>query len=245
MGCMATNGPRTESAGRPNVVFILSDDHGLDGVGCYGSDRRKGRTPNLDALAAGGIRFERCYSTPLRAGKGTIYEGGIRACAFATWPGRIPAGLIISEPIHVVDWYPTLLTLAGASLDQELAPDGLNVWPMLTQGAKSPHDAILLAGNVPSKMAIRMGDWKLLLDPGGQDSGETVPASDGAAAKVELYNLAEDVGESKNLAASQPERVTQMRARLDNFLKDAVPPGQEAGATKPPAPRAGAATTPR
>ena len=50
---------------RPNIVFILSDDHGLDGVGCYGSDRHKNRTPNLDALAAGGIRFERCYSTPL------------------------------------------------------------------------------------------------------------------------------------------------------------------------------------
>ncbi|MEK7751179.1 MAG: sulfatase-like hydrolase/transferase, partial [Acidobacteriota bacterium] len=54
-----------KSAGRPNIVFVLSDDHGLDGVGCYGSDRHKERTPNLDALAAGGIRFERCYSAPL------------------------------------------------------------------------------------------------------------------------------------------------------------------------------------
>jgi len=53
------------AAGRPNIVFVLSDDHGLDGVGCYGSDRHRGRTPNLDALAAGGLRFERCYSTPL------------------------------------------------------------------------------------------------------------------------------------------------------------------------------------
>jgi arylsulfatase A len=54
-----------KSAGRPNIVFILSDDYGLDGVGCYGSDRHKERTPNMDALAAGGIRFERCYSAPL------------------------------------------------------------------------------------------------------------------------------------------------------------------------------------
>jgi arylsulfatase A len=54
-----------KSAGRPNIVFILSDDHGLDGVGCYGSDRHKDRTPNMDALAASGIRFERCYSAPL------------------------------------------------------------------------------------------------------------------------------------------------------------------------------------
>jgi arylsulfatase A-like enzyme len=97
-------------------------------------------------------------NTPLRAGKGTIYEGGIRACAFATWPGHIPGGPTITEPMHAVDWYPTLLKLAGASLEQKLALDGLDVWPMLTQGAKSPHDAILLAGMLPSRMAIRMGD---------------------------------------------------------------------------------------
>jgi len=65
LGSTATNGQRAQSAGKPNIVFILSDDYGLDGVGCYGSDRHKNRTPNMDALAAGGIRFERCYSTPL------------------------------------------------------------------------------------------------------------------------------------------------------------------------------------
>lgn len=65
IGHAATGGSQDQPAGRPNIVFILADDYGLDGVGCYGSDRFKGRTPNLDALAAGGIRFERCYSTPL------------------------------------------------------------------------------------------------------------------------------------------------------------------------------------
>lgn len=65
LGSIAASGKQAKSAGRPNIVFILSDDYGLDGVGCYGSDRHKGRTPNLDALAANGIRFERCYSTPL------------------------------------------------------------------------------------------------------------------------------------------------------------------------------------
>ncbi len=63
--CLAASGKKAKAGGRPNIVFILSDDYGLDGVGCYGSDRHKGRTPNLDALAAGGIRFERCSSTPL------------------------------------------------------------------------------------------------------------------------------------------------------------------------------------
>jgi arylsulfatase A len=61
----ATDGGQGKSASQPNIVFILGDDYGLDDAGCYGSDRFRGRTPNLDALAAGGIRFERCYSTPL------------------------------------------------------------------------------------------------------------------------------------------------------------------------------------
>ncbi len=63
--CVTTGGQQIKPTSRPNIVFILSDDYGLDGVGCYGSDRHKGRTPNMDALAGGGIRFERCYSTPL------------------------------------------------------------------------------------------------------------------------------------------------------------------------------------
>ncbi len=65
LGSRVAGGQPADSARKPNIVFILADDYGLDGVGCYGSDRYKGRTPNLDALAAGGIRFERCYSAPL------------------------------------------------------------------------------------------------------------------------------------------------------------------------------------
>ena len=59
---------------------------------------------------------------PLRAGKATLYEGGVRVAAFAAWPGHIPAGSVVNQPLHVVDWYPTLLGLAGASLGAETAP---------------------------------------------------------------------------------------------------------------------------
>ena len=162
-------------------------------------------------------------NTPLRAGKGTIYEGGMRVCAFATWPGRIPAGTTIKEPLHAVDWYPTLLKLAGASAEQKLAPDGLDIWPVLTQGAKSPHDAILLMGTRPGRAAVRMGDWKLLLNASEIDAEEA--AADDDAKGVELYHLADDPGESKNLAAAQPEKAKELRARLDVFLKDAAKPG--------------------
>ena len=77
-------------------------------------------------------------NTPLRDFKGSIYEGGTRAAAFATWPGRIPADKRVTQPMHMVDWYPTLIKLAGGSLEQKLPVDGLDVWPMLTQGAPSP-----------------------------------------------------------------------------------------------------------
>ena len=63
--CLTASGKQAKSTSRPNIVFILADDYGLDGVGCYGSDRHKDRTPNLDALARGGIQFELCYSIPL------------------------------------------------------------------------------------------------------------------------------------------------------------------------------------
>ncbi len=166
-------------------------------------------------------------NTPLRAGKGTIYEGGIRVCAFANWPGHIPVATV-KEPIHAIDWYPTLLKLAGASPEQKLKPDGLDIWPVLTSGAKSPHDAILLMGTVPGKAAVRMGDWKLLRNPSEVDAEDADDKS--PAAGLELYNLADDISESKNLAASNPEKVKELSTRLDALLKDAVPPGEPATA---------------
>lgn len=168
-------------------------------------------------------------NTPLRAGKGTIYEGGIRSSAFINWPGRIPAGVRNKEPMHAVDWFPTLVKLAGGSLDQPLPLDGRDVWPMLTQGAKSPQEALLLVQS-PTRAAVRMGDWKLLLNANETDSEEAAPARPKQAAankqnEVELYNLAADVGETKNLATEQPERVATMRAKLESLLKGAVEPG--------------------
>ena len=163
-------------------------------------------------------------NTPLRAGKGTVYEGGVRVCSFANWPGKIKAGITIQEPMHAVDWYPTLTKLVGAHLEQKLPPDGLDIWPVLTQNAKSPHDAILLLGNKPGVSAIRMGDWKLLVGASDTDAEEQAD-SQKSSGKLELYNLAEDIAESKNLANVQPERVNAMRTRLETMLKNAMPPG--------------------
>ncbi len=175
-------------------------------------------------------------NTPFRDYKGTIYEGGTRAAAFATWPGRIPADKHVTQPMHMADWYPTLIKLAGGSLEQKLPIDGLDVWPMLTKGAASPHDAILsVSTQGPARAAVRMGDWKLMVSGNadadtGEDDGAKKAKKKGKAAAgkyepVALYNLVDDPSESKNLADSQPERVKAMRTRLAELLKDAVPSG--------------------
>jgi len=148
---------------------------------------------------------------PLRAGKGTIYEGGVRVCAAVCWPGRIPSGKVIDEPLHMVDWFPTLVKLAGGSLDQRLPLDGHDIWPVLTQGARSPHESILLCGTTPSETALRMGNWKLLHRKNGD----------------ELFNLAADIGEKHDLAGEQPAKIKELRARLDKWLTKAVPSGDQ------------------
>jgi arylsulfatase A-like enzyme len=160
---------------------------------------------------------------PLRSGKGTIHEGGVRVCAFANWPGHIPAGQSIDEPLHAVDWYPTLSKLTGARLEQRLPLDGRDIWPVLTAGAKSPHEALVLCGTQRGQAAIRMGDWKLLVNAGGKSKGAKANGTE------QLYNLATDIGETRNLAADQPEKLKELRAKYDEMMKSAVSSGEVAG----------------
>jgi arylsulfatase A-like enzyme len=161
----------------------------------------------------GGARpGDRTSNTPLRDGKGSIYEGGVRSAAFAVFPGKIPAGQKVSPALHLIDWYPTLVTLAGGDLSQPLPLDGQDIWPLLIEGHPPERDAILLAGS-PQRYAIRMGDWKLLV----------MKSEDGKSETVELYNLENDISETKNCADSQPERVRIMKARLSKIMEDAVP----------------------
>jgi len=133
-----------------------------------------------------------------------------------------------------VDWYPTLLKLAGGSLDQKLPIDGRDAWPAITAGAPSPHDEILL-NSAPNKGALRAGDWKLVINGSAkEEEGEENPATSptdpkppAQAAKtddVELFNLADDPGEKKNLASERPDKVKELRARYAALARQAVPP---------------------
>lgn len=161
-------------------------------------------------------------NTPLREFKATVYEGGIKAAAFVNWPGHVTSGSIITEPMHIIDWYPTLINLAGGKINQATPIDGKDVWPMITQNKKSPHDAILIVSTKgPMISAIRMDNWKLILL--NTDSAQLKNKAFNKYEQVALYNLLIDPNEKNNLALKYPERVMIMQKRLNEMLKDAAP----------------------
>ncbi len=192
---------------RENTLILFSSDNG---------------GPNPRTLTSNG---------KLRAGKGTLYEGGVRVCAFAAWEGQIKPG-VIETPIHMTDWYPTLLKLAGAKAEQPLPVDGHDVWAALNGGA-STRDTFVL--NVtPNAGAIRVGDWKLVVN-GGAAAAEDEEAAPATAAQpkrkkktqqspesVELFNLAEDSAEQHNIATKHADKVKELRARLAAYSAQAV-----------------------
>jgi arylsulfatase A-like enzyme len=174
-------------------------------------------------------------NTPLRAGKGTVYEGGTRVCACAAWQGRIQPGSVVSTPLHAVDWFPTLVKLAGAPMTGKLPLDGLDIWPVLAGGTSAPHRDILL-NTAPASGALRFGDWKVIVHSGGASGDEETAApaprkkkrqAAASAPKAELFNLAEDVSEKNNLAERQPEKLKELLARYEALAKRAAKPGNQ------------------
>jgi arylsulfatase A-like enzyme len=143
-------------------------------------------------------------NTPWRAGKGHLYEGGLRVPLLVRWPGRVPAGRVLRAPVVNTDFVPTLLELCRLPAPERT--DGASFAGLLRGGAAPAREAIYWhyphypnQKGVPSG-AMRAGDWKFL------EFFET--------GHVELYHLASDPGESLNLAASEPGRVREMRSNL-------------------------------
>ena len=198
---------------RPNTLIVFCSDNG---------------GPRPGVVTSNG---------PLRAGKATLYEGGVRVPALAVWDGKLKPGTVCHEPLHIADWYPTLLKLAGASLEQKLSLDGRDAWPTIADGKPSPHEEIL-HNITPVAGAIRRGDWKLVVN-GGRGTGEPESKPDGGRRganprgnnapnrsnqKAELFNIAQDPNEKTDLAEMLPDKVKELRARLDYYAKQAVPP---------------------
>ncbi len=171
---------------------------------------------------------------PLRAEKGTYYEGGVRVPAIAVWDGKLAAGTSNESLVHIVDWFPTLLGLAGATREQQTRIDGVDLWPTLTEGAAVARDDVLINIGVVGA-AIRVGPWKLVVNghvrdgmEGGLINAEREELKRQALASpvIELFNVIDDPSEKMNLAAARPEIVEKLQRRLDDYAREAVPSKQ-------------------
>ena len=145
---------------------------------------------------------------PLRDGKQTVYEGGMRVPTIARWPGRVPAGKACTEVGCVIDLLPTLATLAGTKPPADRMIDGRDLTPLLTNpaSAKSGHEALFYYATNGNLAAIRAGQWKLHLK-------RTAKPKKGPEQQLsaELYDLAADIGETTNLAEKHPEVVARLQ----------------------------------
>jgi arylsulfatase A-like enzyme len=141
--------------------------------------------------------------------KGSLYEGGHRVPFIARWPGMIKAGSECGELIALLDMSATFAALTGVPLPADAAPDSFNVLPALLD---QPHDKparetfVAHVGGIKGPFGIRQGPWKLLTGAGGYGRGPR-PAK---PAEPQLFNLAEDLGETKSVAAEHPEIVQQL-----------------------------------
>jgi arylsulfatase A-like enzyme len=158
-------------------------------------------------------------NAPLRGGKGTVYEGGVRVPFVVSWPGRLPAGKDYGWPVTSLDVFATALAAAGVPMPTDRKYDGVNLIPFLAgEKAGAPHERLFWRSAKVS--AVREGEAKLArqTDPQG-----------------ELFDLKADVAERRNLAAQQPEKAQALAAALAAWNKELVPPAfPGTGAPKQP-----------
>jgi len=173
------------------VVFFMSDNGGLS--------VKEG--PNTPATS----------NVPLREGKGFLYEGGIREPMIVKWPGFTKPGSVCDVPVSSIDFYPTILKMAGAKAAPRQVIDGVSLVPLLRQTGEWGRDALYWhyphysnQGGRPSG-ALRKGDFKLIEF-----------FEDG---RLELYDLSRDIGEQHDLSATEPEKTKQLHALLVAWRK--------------------------
>ncbi|MDD4869171.1 MAG: arylsulfatase [Kiritimatiellae bacterium] len=192
-----------------NTIIIVTSDNGgvLDQ---NGPDAVHGGTEETNNGHA--------FNGPLRAGKGSAYEGGTRIPFIARWPGKIKPG-VSSELICHVDMLATVAELTGQKLSTDVGPDSFNILPaLLGEKLNKPcRDHLIEHGHV---LAIREGTWKYLpARQGRKKAGKkdnAGPASTGKAVG-ELYNLAEDIGEQNNVADKNPDIVKRLSGMLEKY----------------------------
>ena len=160
-------------------------------------------------------------SGPLRGYKSDAWEGGHRVPFIVRWPGRVKPGSDCAQLVQQADLLATFADVFGAKLPDNAGEDSFSLLPLLAGGDK-PVRTSAVNCSMNGVPALRDGSWKLILAPGS--GGWT---QGGGTQPVQLYNLAEDLAETRNLAAEQPERVAEMSAKLENIISDGrSTPGQ-------------------
>jgi uncharacterized sulfatase len=187
---------------------------------------------------------------PLRAGKGTTFEGGIRVPAIAWWPGTIAAGRIEPTPVSTLDLFPTMARLAGLPLPAGATLDGADVSPLLRgQPPAGPPRPLFHYFGVQLQ-AVREGPWKLLVPIGSlpvtrvpslwyEHSPALFERQHRLWPQATLYDLSRDPGEKSNLASAHPAVVDRLLAtarRFDDVFQPAIPPVTYLPGPRPPAP---------
>ena len=150
-----------------------------------------------------------CACEPLRGGKLTHYEGGVRVPMMMRWPAKLKPGQVNRQVVSSLDIFPTVLTAAGGQMPKDRVFDGVNLTPYLTgQKTGQPHD--MLAWRRQPLASIRVGDWKLWKSLDGK--------------YTLLFNLKDDLNETTNLAQSRPDKLKELEVAFDQWAKDMQDP---------------------
>ncbi len=189
-----------------NTIVIFCSDNG-------GVDNRFDNIPLLGGNSKNvypedhPLRYVATSNTPLRAGKGTLYEGGIRVPLIVRWPGNIVPGSTSEALVSSVDYYPTFLEIAKGKKPENQILDGLTMVPALTQNEFDPEREIFTHYPVyhheQPMSALRKGDWKIV---------ENL-----VTGEFYLYNLKHDINEMTDLKFSFPEKLTVMKMALQDW----------------------------
>jgi arylsulfatase A-like enzyme len=198
------------------MVAALDDNVGkvLDAVRASG---QAGRTLIVFASDNGCAAYfpGLCSCWPLRGGKLSYYEGGIRVPFMLSWPGHVPSGLVYRRMVSLLDVVPTAIAAARAALPADRVYDGVDLTPYLTRRKTgNPHE--MLAWRALPLEAIREGDWKLWESSGGED---------GQYGKYQLlFNLGTDLNEARDLAAVEPREARRLAAEISRWSSGMIAP---------------------
>lgn len=152
-------------------------------------------------------------SGPLRGYKSDAWEGGHRVPFIVRWPGSVKPGSVCSQLVHQADLLRTFADILGTKLPDNAGEDSFSLLPLL-RGADKPIRENAVSASSGGVPAVRLGNWKYIPAPG---SGGWGTGGD-KAQPVQLYDLADDLGETNNLAAAKPEKLAEMRALLKKLI---------------------------